>query len=625
MPSFPNLGDPEIGRIQEFLVGLCPATGVTGAELWTGNCASCHGADGGGSVDAPGVRCATQTRDALAVGRGDRMPSFATLGEGEVVLLEDWLAGTCVQHGRQAADLWSGNCAGCHGADARGGANGLGVQGSNVRCHRAIADAVREGDGKMPAFPGLDATDVAALQQFLVGLCPVDAATGAELFAANCTSCHGDDARGLNGAPNVRCNRAIADPVKLGRTGGPAGDMPAFATMTDGEIARMQDYLTGLCPAGGASGADLWAGNCTTCHGPTGGGTGTNPSVRCATRVDDALVQGRGVLMPAFPAMGPADRAALGTHMTQLCVGAGRTGADLWAGNCLGCHGGDARGGTNGLGVSGPDVRCHRDIAATVQFGTGTMPAFPGLAPSDVAAVQQFLGGLCPPDTATGAELFAANCTSCHGADARGVNGAPNVRCNRAIAGPVKQGRTGGPAGDMPAFATMTDAEIGRMQDHLEDLCPPGAASGSDLWAGTCATCHGATGGGAGTNPSVRCATRVDDALTRGRGARMPAYPGLVAADRTALEVHMATLCIAAGRTAADLYGGNCASCHGATANGGTDGLGVHGPGIRCTGRNDYREKVAQGDDEMPAFPALGTPDVDAIVDWVHGAYCPGG
>jgi mono/diheme cytochrome c family protein len=251
------------------------------------------------------------------------------------------------------------------------------------------------------------------------------------------------------------------------------------------------------------------------------------------------------------------------------------------------------------------------------------MPAFPALGPADVGAVQEFLGDLCPPDTATGAELFAANCSRCHGADARGVDGAPNMRCNRAIAEVVKQGRTGGPAGDMPAFATMSDAEIARMQDHLEDLCPPGHAAGSDLWAGNCATCHGATGGGGGTNPSVRCATRVDDALTRGRGGRMPAYPGLVGADRTTLEAHMAELCTAAGRTAADLYAGNCASCHGTTANGGTDGLGVHGPDIRCTGRNDYREKVAEGDDEMPAFPALGTSDVDAVVDWVHGAYCP--
>jgi mono/diheme cytochrome c family protein len=177
----------------------------------------------------------------------------------------------------------------------------------------------------------------------------------------------------------------------------------------------------------------------------------------------------------------------------------------------------------------------------------------------------------------------------------------------------------------MPAFPALNDADIAVVQAFLAGLCPAGTATGSDLYAGNCQSCHGIAAGGTAAAPSVRCATRVPDALTRGRGAAMPSFPGLVGTDRTRLIAFLGQLCTQAGRTGMDLYAGNCSGCHGATARGGRDGLGVRGPGIRCTGTNDYREKVRFGDDEMPAFPALGTGDVDSIAAFVHGAYCPGG
>jgi mono/diheme cytochrome c family protein len=102
----------------------------------------------------------------------------------------------------------------------------------------------------------------------------------------------------------------------------------------------------------------------------------------------------------------------------------------------------------------------------------------------------------------------------------------------------------------------------------------------------------------------------------------MPSFPQIVGADLASLVSYLDQLCAAAGRTGADLYAGNCASCHGPTAGGGLSGLGVDGPDIRCTESGDYQEKVSEGDDDMPAFPLLGPADVTRIVGFVQGTYC---
>jgi mono/diheme cytochrome c family protein len=332
-------------------------------------------------------------------------------------------------------------------------------------------------------------------------------------------------------------------------TGGvlaPAGSTP------EQSLLRWISLITPpLCTDGPGPGGtgDVFTDNCASCHGADAAGTSSAPNIRCATRVADAVRVGRGTTMPSFPALSDADVSALQTRLDGVCTASGRTGSDLWAGNCGTCHGSDAGGGQNGLGVRGPSVRCNRRIDEPVRKGADDMPPFPTMSDADVAAVQQYLLGLCPPGSAGGEELFASNCATCHGSDAGG---------------------------------------------------------GLDA-------------------PSVRCATRVGNAVQLGRGSAMPSFPAFVGADLAALASRLDQLCTASGRTGEDLYAGNCSGCHGAAAQGGRDGLGVRGPGIRCTGAGDYLEKVRKGDDEMPAFPRLDGNDVDAIVDFVHGAYCPGG
>jgi len=225
-----------------------------------------------------------------------------------------------------------------------------------------------------------------------------------------------------------------------------------------------------------------------------------------------------------------------------------------------------------------------------------------------------------PPDD--GAGLYAASCASCHGPDATGTGGRPAIRCTRDITDAVRNGRTGGAAGDMPAFPALSDADVAKIQSFLDGLCP---ATGPDLFAGNCAICHGDDATGTPTAPGVRCATRTADAVRTGRGAAMPAFPALTDADVALVEAWLADVCTRAGRPGAELFAGNCATCHGATGGGGRNALGVRGPDVRCSGAGDVGEVIRRGTDRMPAFPALDAHDAAAIAGWLSPAGCVGG
>jgi mono/diheme cytochrome c family protein len=145
-----------------------------------------------------------------------------------------------------------------------------------------------------------------------------------------------------------------------------------------------------------------------------------------------------------------------------------------------------------------------------------------------------------------------------------------------------------------------------------------GSGSGADLYAQSCAGCHGADARGLAGRPDVRCTVRrlAVAAVRQGRGAAMPALPASTLPDPALnkLLAYVGGLC---SGSAADLYAGNCQRCHGATAGGGT------GPNIRCSG--EFGEALAYGTEGMSAFPELSA-HATALANYVHSfCYLGGG
>lgn len=146
-------------------------------------------------------------------------------------------------------------------------------------------------------------------------------------------------------------------------------------------------------------------------------------------------------------------------------------------------------------------------LAAQGPPGRNRAPVFPERPPADPAVV------------AHGQQLFTSNCGFCHGPDALGGEGGPNLvrdevvmhdRTGELINPIVKSGI---PDKGMPKFATLSDDDIKAIAAFIHSLGlgrggPPvpvdpvvgNAAAGQEYFNGTgkCSTCHSATGDLAG-------------------------------------------------------------------------------------------------------------------------------
>lgn len=149
-----------------------------------------------------------------------------------------------------------------------------------------------------------------------------------------------------------------------------------------------------------------------------------------------------------------------------------------------------------------------------------------------------------PEATKIGERLFATYCTSCHGADARGGRGFPNLRDNDwlyggtpdAIKASIMQGRSG----MMPAWGMALQAEgVRNVTDYVLSLSgrehdAAAAAAGKEKFMQMCVGCHGPSGTG---NPMIGAPNLTDSvwlyganrdtiatSIDRGRSGRMPAH-----------------------------------------------------------------------------------------------------
>lgn len=115
---------------------------------------------------------------------------------------------------------------------------------------------------------------------------------GGALFAANCAACHGDKGGGGVGVPlsmpsflDSVDDQFLRQTIRHGR---PGRVMPAFASLSDAQLAAIIQFMRGwsdkpapvytniVIKGDAAHGKELFATYCAACHGPNGeGGKGT--------------------------------------------------------------------------------------------------------------------------------------------------------------------------------------------------------------------------------------------------------------------------------------------------------------------------------------------------------------
>ena len=161
-----------------------------------------------------------------------------------------------------------------------------------------------------------------------------------------------------------------------------------------------------------------------------------------------------------------------------------------------------------------------------------------------------------PEAVSFGARLFANHCAQCHGADARGARGFPNLTDGDWQWGgqpeDVLQTVLHGRQAAMPPLAAAIGGDIGVIEvaAYVQSLSgvkadPALAASGKARFAGVCAACHGAEGKG---NPVLGAPNHTDriwlygsdfatirDNITLGRNGMMPAHLPILGETRSRL------------------------------------------------------------------------------------------
>ncbi|TLX57239.1 cytochrome-c oxidase, cbb3-type subunit III [Stutzerimonas nosocomialis] len=157
-----------------------------------------------------------------------------------------------------------------------------------------------------------------------------------------------------------------------------------------------------------------------------------------------------------------------------------------------------------------------------------------------------------------GGRLFASNCAVCHGSDARGAYGFPNLTDDEWLWGgepeTIKATIMGGRQAAMPAWLDVIGEEgIRNVTGYVRSLSglenPEGIqvdmAKGQEIFAANCAVCHGAEGKGTQAMGAPNLTDRVwlygssfgqvQQTLRYGRNGHMPAQEQHLGNDKVHL------------------------------------------------------------------------------------------
>ena len=155
-----------------------------------------------------------------------------------------------------------------------------------------------------------------------------------------------------------------------------------------------------------------------------------------------------------------------------------------------------------------------------------------------------------------GQRLFLNSCAQCHGSDAGGSKGFPNLTDRDWLYGGspenIKTTIVNGRSGVMPPFPQLDSKQIVEVANYVRSLSglPADdlkAASGADLFKSNCAACHGADGKG---NIALGAPNLTDktwlyggseavivETITKGRMAMMPAQDKVLSPEK----IHLLT------------------------------------------------------------------------------------
>ncbi len=155
-----------------------------------------------------------------------------------------------------------------------------------------------------------------------------------------------------------------------------------------------------------------------------------------------------------------------------------------------------------------------------------------------------------------GQRLFLNHCAQCHGSDAGGSKGFPNLADTDWLYGgdtqDIKQTLIAGRAGVMPAFAHLESAQVSDVANYVRNLSGLAAdqikvGRGAEVYKSNCAACHGAEGKGMAAMGAPNLTDKVwlyggseatiIETILKGRNGMMPAHETILTPEK----IHLLT------------------------------------------------------------------------------------
>ena len=417
-----------------------------GSQLFTEACGKCHQAPELVAGDPLKLKSVIEQGPQYPAHQSAGVPNWSeTLSQEQRTTLLNFLVAPDGQR------LFETNCSTCHGTS-------VAFSGTRDELRQLISQGGQHLE--MPPWrEKLSDAQIETLAAYVVD--PASTPDGKDLFQKNCVGCHGD---------RVPKATDVAQAKEMIASGGAHQTMPVWGTvLTAQQLDALTDYT--LQASKGTPlevGQNLFAANCTVCHGDFGEG-GPNPTragdiiapISTAeflkTRDDFTLrsiiAQGQPNFgMSPFGAAygGPLDDASLDALVAfirsweqnppveippevaapEATPAATRTGAEIYAEVCVQCHGPQGEGGV-GPALNDPKFQAantDQDIFNTISKGhqSTSMIAWSDVLSADqIQQLVDFIRQFQQQSSATPAgevsytkdvaPIFKAKCAVCHG------------------------------------------------------------------------------------------------------------------------------------------------------------------------------------------------------------------